>query len=151
MLRIRAHHLLCIPRFYHGGYSKRFAENMRGVCLAIRKNPQANMQVMIGELDDLCEECPHRHADRCVQSGEIGKWIISQDKKVARYLGIGKGSIHIAKDIFNMSRERVNESTIDYVCRGCIFLENCKRVGINNSFKKELNRLPKVTCSNPLC
>ena len=140
MLRIRAHHLLCIPRFYHGGYSKNFADNMKRICSEIRKNPQIKIQAKIGELDDLCQECPHKYLDSCVQSEEIGEWVISQDRKVSGYLGFKEDSIHVAKDIFNLSMERVNEDKIDTVCKGCIFLENCRKVGINNSFKKDLNR-----------
>jgi hypothetical protein len=140
MIKLRAHHLLCIPRIYHGGYDKDFAENMKSICLKIRKMPQTKIQVIIGKLDDLCEKCPHKYVDRCIQSEKVGRWVVSQDKKIAEYLGIEGNSIHSAKDIFNLSMEKVNENTIDYVCKECIFLENCKKVGINKSFKKDLNR-----------
>ncbi len=139
-IEIRAHHLLCIPRFYHGGYDENFAENMKDICQYIRKNPLTKVKILIAKPDVLCEKCPHLFEDRCVQSEKIGKWVESQDRKVAEYLKLKPNSIHIARDVFNLSMEKVNENTISYVCEGCIFLENCIKVGINKSFKKELNR-----------
>jgi hypothetical protein len=140
MIRIRAHHLLCIPRFYNGGYDKRFAENMKGICLMIRENPDVKIKVIVGELDDLCEKCPYEYENRCVQSREIGKWVVSQDEKVAGYLDLKSNSIHVAKEVFNLSINAVNEKNIEFVCEGCIFLENCIRVGINSAFMKDLSR-----------
>ena len=43
MIKIRGHHLLCIPRFYSGGYNKEFAENMKYICMQIRKNPDVKI------------------------------------------------------------------------------------------------------------
>ena len=139
-IEIRAHHLLCIPRFYHSGYDKKFAENMKKICQNIRKNPDTKIKVIVSKLDDLCHECPYKSKGGCIQSKKIGKWVISQDKKVAKYLNLKPNSIHKAKDIFNLAMEKVNPKTIGKVCKNCIFLENCKKVGINNSFKKDLNK-----------
>ena len=139
-IEIRAHHLACIPRFYHGGYDETFATNMKKVCHDIRKNPDCKIKVIIAKLDVLCKECPHKYNNTCVQSKKIGVWVNTQDKKVAKYLGLQANSIHIARDIFNLSLEKVNEKTIRSVCEECIFLKNCIKVGINNAFRKELNK-----------
>ena len=139
-IEIRAHHLLCIPRFYHGGYDHDFATNMKTVCQYIRKNPLSDVKVLIAKPDVLCLKCPYLLESKCVQSKEIGRWVESQDRKVAQYLGLKHGQILIAKDAFNLSMERVNEKTIEFICSGCIFLDNCIKVGINNSFRKELNK-----------
>ena len=93
---------------------------------------------LVSELDHLCEKCPHKFEERCVQSKKIGNWVVSQDKKVANFLNIKPNSIHKAKDIFNLSLEKVNENTIKFVCKGCVFHSHCIEVGINNSFKKDL-------------
>ncbi|MBT5021398.1 DUF1284 domain-containing protein [Candidatus Woesearchaeota archaeon] len=139
-IKIRAHHLLCIPRFYRGGYDEEFALNMKNICMHIRNHPDAKIKVVVGELDDLCKPCPHKHNNDCIQSKKIGKWVISQDKKVAKFLKIKPNSIHKAKDIFNLALEKVNNTNISFVCKDCIFLSNCIDVGINNSFKKDLNK-----------
>lgn len=139
-IEIRAHHLLCIPRFYHGGYDEIFAQNMKKICMFIRKNPNSKIKVLVGKLDDLCYKCPHKFQDGCIQSKKIGQWVVSQDKKVADFLKIKPDSVLNAKDIFNRSLEKVNPNTIKSVCKGCIFLSNCVKVGINNSFKKDINK-----------
>lgn len=139
-IEIRAHHLLCIPRFYRGGYDEEFAHNMKEICLHIRKHPTVKIKVIVAELDDLCKKCPHKYQGGCIQSEKIGKWVISQDKKVAKFLNIKANSIHVAKEIFNLSLEKVNENTIKSICKDCIFLSNCVKVGVNNSFKKDLNK-----------
>ncbi len=145
MIKIRAHHLPCIPRFYSGGYNKRFAENMKQICLEFRNNPNTKIRILVGKVDDICMKCPYRHREGCIQSTEISKWVLEQDRKVANYLGIRPNSIHKARDIFNLSMERINQETTESVCSDCIFLKNCIKVGINNSFRKDLNR------KAPLC
>jgi hypothetical protein len=140
IIQIRAHHLLCIPRFYHGGYDKRFAENMKKICTTIRKDPDIRIKVLVGKTDNLCMRCPHKHKDRCIQSEKIGKWVVLQDMKVAKYLKLKPNSIHTASDVFNLSISKVNGKTIKSICKDCIFLEDCIKVGINNSFRKDLNK-----------
>jgi len=139
-INIRAHHLGCIPRFYHGGYDKSFTENMKNICVAIRKNPDIKIKILIGELDDLCMRCPHKHKGKCVQSKKIGKWVVTQDRKVAKFLKLRQNSIHKARDIFNLSMDKINEKTIKSICKDCIFLDNCIKVGVNKSTKRDLNK-----------
>ena len=138
MIKIRAHHLLCIPRFYSGGYDKKFAENMKKICLKIRKNPNTKIKVIIAKPDNLCDKCPNLYHNKCVLSPKIQKWVVAEDKKTAKYLKIKENSIHKAKDIFNLSMKKVNPKTIRNVCHNCIWLDNCLRVGINKSFSKAL-------------
>ena len=139
-IQIRAHHLACIPRFYRKGYDKYFAENMKNICATIRKNPSIKIKILVGKLDDLCKKCPHKYNEGCIRSQEIGKWVVAQDKKVAKYLKLKTNSIHTAKEVFNLSMNNINEDTIKSVCKDCIFLGNCIKVGINNSFRKDLNK-----------
>lgn len=139
-IEVRAHHLACIPRFYHGGYDKQFAENMKNICATIRNNPNVKIKVLLGKLDALCMKCPHRYKDKCIQTERIGKWVVAQDKIVAEHLNLKPNSIQTAKDVFNLSMNKINKKTIESVCKDCIFLDNCTKVGINNSFRKDLNK-----------
>lgn len=137
LLKIRAHHLNCIPRFYRGGYNSDFADNMKSICNRIRKNPDIKIKLLVGELDELCMKCPHRYKKQCVQSKNIGKWVIFQDKKVVKLLRLKKNLICNARKILNIAMNRVNNKKIISVCKGCIFLKNCVKVGINNSFRED--------------
>ena len=139
-IQIKAHHLGCIPRFYRGGYDKNFAENMKNICATIRKNPNIKIKIFVGKLDDLCKKCPYKYKNRCIQSEKIGKWVVAQDKKVAKFLKLKPNSIHTAKEVFNLAMDKINGNTIKSVCKDCIFLDNCIKVGINNSFRKDLNK-----------
>ena len=47
IIKIRAHHLLCIPRFYRGGYDEKFARNIKEICQGIRKNPKINIKIVV--------------------------------------------------------------------------------------------------------
>ena len=113
---------------------------MKSVCMGIRKDPCSKIMVVVGQPDDLCLKCPYLDGRDCVQSDEIGRWVKSQDEKVLKYLGLKKGSVHQARDVFNRSFERINSDTIESVCSGCIFLDNCVKVGVNKSFYNDLNK-----------
>ncbi|MDP1728673.1 MAG: DUF1284 domain-containing protein [archaeon] len=138
-ITIRAHHLLCIPRFYRREYNKRFAEKIRKICNSIRKNPQIPIKLVSEKLDNLCYKCPHAKQGRCNQSKEIEQFVIKQDKKVIEYLKLKANSVHRAKEIFNLSMKKINDKNVRKFCNKCIFVNNCSRVGINKSFKKDLN------------
>jgi uncharacterized protein len=138
MIKIRAHHLSCIPRFYQGGYNKQFAKNMKKICLKIREDPDTKIKILVGKLDDLCEKCPYKTKTTCIQSKEIGKWVVSQDKKVAKHLKLKPNSIHKAKDVFNLAIKKINRKNIKSTCKNCIFLDNCIKIGVNKSFQKTL-------------
>ncbi|MFH1607625.1 MAG: DUF1284 domain-containing protein [archaeon] len=142
-LNIRTHHLLCIPRFYRGGYDKEFEDNMKKICIQIRKDPNTKIKVIVGKPDNLCEKCPYLFEGRCVQSPKIGKWVTLIDKRVCKYLNLKPNSVHKAEDIFNLSIDKVNSKTIKRVCKDCIFLDNCIKVGMNKSFQRELIKKKK--------
>lgn len=138
MIKIRAHHLLCLPRFYRGGYNKVFEENLKGVCSKIRKDPNIKIKV-IKECDDVCAKCHYMKENICKKTPKLNNWILSKDEKVLEKLNIKENSIHKARDIFNLSMKKVNNQNIRDVCKGCAILRNCIKVGINGSFKKDLN------------
>lgn len=138
-LNIRAHHLLCIPRFYSGGYNKEFGKNLKEVCFYIRENPDSKIKVL-KTCDDVCDKCPYKKDNICKKTPKLNYWIIAQDNKVLKRLRLKNNSVHKAKDVFNISMEKINSDDVKSICMGCIFLDNCIKVGINNSFRKDLNK-----------
>ena len=143
MIKIRAHHLLCIPRFYSGGYNKKFAKNMKKIVYDIRKNPHQKIKIVIGKPDDLCMACPHLKGEACKNPEEVEKWVILEDKKVAKHIKIKPNSIHLAKELFNLSMQKVRDKDVKKICKECPFMENCLHVGINKSFQKDINKKSK--------
>ena len=76
----------------------------------------------------------------CKKTLKLNHWILRQDDKVLKKLKLKDNSFHKAKDIFNLSIGNVTSQNIKDICKGCVFLKNCIKVGINNSFKKDLNK-----------
>lgn len=140
IIQLRAHHLICLPRFYSGGYNKVYAENLKKTCLDIRKNPDTKIKVIIAEPDVICKKCPYLSNKKCVNKALPKNWGIAEDKRIAKYLKIKNNSIHKARDVFNLSMEKVDSKTIKKVCPTCPYLDHCIKKGINNSFRKDLNR-----------
>jgi len=138
-IEIRAHHLLCIPRFYGGGYTKEFGLNLKQICMHIRRNSNTKIKV-VKECDAVCGKCPYKKDYMCKKTPKLDRWILRQDARVLDKLKIKQNSIHKAKNIFNQSMNTITSENIADICKGCVFLRNCQKVGINNAFRKELNK-----------
>jgi len=142
MLKIRAHHLLCIPRYYSGGYDKTFAKMHKKVCRAIRKNPEQKIKIL-RKVDDLCAKCPHRKGQICIMDSGSQENVMAHDTRVIKRLKIKENSIHKAKEIFNLSMSKIPNVRI--MCDDCdMYYNSCtggrNHTGINNSFKEDLNK-----------
>jgi|SRR3989344_1611815 len=139
IVKIRPHHLLCIPRFYGGGYNKEFGKNLKKICFKIRKNPNLKINVLKA-CDDICKSCSYKKDNICKKTPKLNYWILRQDDGVLEKLKIKDNSILMAKDIFNLSIDNITSQNIKDICKGCVFLKNCVKVGVNNSFKRDLNK-----------
>ena len=138
-MKIRAHHLLCIPRYYRGiVYDRRYSENLRGICEYIRNNPDSMIKLTL-KCDDICSKCPHMIADSCNKKPGINKRIINRDKQVLSMLNLEQKNAYKAKDIFNLSIEKIGEKEIAVICHTCQFIDHCLKWGVNNSFRKDIN------------
>lgn len=142
MLKIRGHHLLCIPRYYHGGYNKQFACRHRKVCKMIRKNPDLTIRI-VEACDDLCAKCPYDVHSICKKSTkENNKSVLLLDEKVFKKLNIRKNSKHIAKEIFNRSIKNIK--SVRRLCEDCSYYKSCLKSGINEFFVKDLNKNNRI-------
>ena len=94
MLNIRAHHLLCIPRYYSEGYDKTFAIRHKKICMSIRKNPEQKIRI-VRKVDDLCAKCPYRKGKVCMKTPIENKEVLLLDKKGIKQTEIkGKFNSH---------------------------------------------------------
>ena len=136
-IKIRGHHLICLPRHYNGSYDKKSSEHWKKICLNIRKNPNQKIKV-ITKCDELCKKCPHFKNNICKKTPQMNKILTKFDEKIIKILGIKNNSIHKAKDIFNLSIDKIKDKDIGRLCNGCGNENVCGKVGINKSFQKEL-------------
>lgn len=141
IMKLRAHHLLCIPRFKGGGYSKEFCRHLRNICQLIRDNPNSKI-VVLKDCDIVCVKCPHfdKKNNICIKRPGINKHILIHDQKVLDGLKIKKDSFHKIKDVFNLSVKEIDSRKIRKICKGCEYLGYCIRYGVNKSFLKDINR-----------
>ncbi|MEK6820228.1 MAG: DUF1284 domain-containing protein [Nanoarchaeota archaeon] len=138
MIKLRAHHLLCIPRFYGRGYNGQYEKSFEEICRTIRENPEVKVQIVRGT-DQICSRCPYEQGDACNKRAGINHWILFQDQKVLYKLGISVGDFFAAKDIFRLSIEKISPKDIEGICKGCEFLRDCLESGVNSSFIEDLN------------
>lgn len=71
MLRLRAHHLNCIPRFNGKGYSEEFCKNMKSI-----KNRFLNGEAyeIVKGTDDVCAFCPNLIDGACRDYEKVSRY-----------------------------------------------------------------------------
>lgn len=68
MLRIRAHHLNCIPRFKGNGYSEEFCRNMHKIKERIERGAEYEI---VFSADDVCAFCPNLIDGVCIDEEKV--------------------------------------------------------------------------------
>ncbi|MFH1364070.1 MAG: DUF1284 domain-containing protein [Candidatus Aenigmatarchaeota archaeon] len=138
-MELRPHHLVCLPRYYRGGYDKRSSENNRRICNHIRTKPTSKFKLIMG-CDDVCSKCPHMKDGLCRKTSEINKWIKKQDSDIISLLKMRPDTSYTFRNAFNISIEKITNKELKTVCKGCEFLNSCLKWGVNNSFRKDIDR-----------
>lgn len=135
MIKLRAHHLLCIPRFKGGSYDKKSKERFFEIQEKIKKNPNLVFKI-IRNVDYGCMACPHMKNKKCMKTPESNKAIKRLDLKVLKELKIKENSIHKARKIFKLSISKIKNRELNKICRNCEYLKYCLKHGFNKSFIK---------------
>lgn len=68
MLRIRPHHLNCMPRFIGKGYSNDFCRNMQKIKVRIENGEP---YTLVYEADDICVHCPNLIDGECKDNDKV--------------------------------------------------------------------------------
>lgn len=102
MIKIRYHHLMCIPRYEGKGYSDAFCSNMQKIKEAIQKDNY----VLVEECDDVCRFCPNNQNGHCIDA-----------KKVNRYDSTVKQKL-----------EKNEPLSPAEICSDCRWFEICKKI-----------------------
>lgn len=71
-MKIRYHHLMCIPRFGGKGYSKEFCKNMQKIKSCIGNENYK----LVDECDDICAHCPNNINGICKDNDKVSKYDI---------------------------------------------------------------------------
>jgi len=121
LIKLRAHHLLCIQGFQGYGYSPEFAEEFGKIRDSLYKEDPI-VQVVEG-MDNICKHCPNRSEEVCKE--HLNK-VTEMDRTVFEMMGIPKdmkvrflNAISAANKVFN-SKEK-----LDMVCGKCRWRDVC--------------------------
>lgn len=100
MIKIRYHHLMCIPRYKSNGYSLEFCKNMEH----IKESLKNNNYILVDCCDDICRFCPNNINGKC-----------ADDEKVKRY------------DTLVQDKLSRNEKLLPKeICNDCCWFDICK-------------------------
>ncbi len=69
-IKLRYHHLMCLPRFQGKGYSKEFCNNMQKIKEAVKNG---NYE-LTDDCDDICSHCPNMINGKCIDEEKVGKY-----------------------------------------------------------------------------
>lgn len=69
-IKIRYHHLMCIPRFVGKGYSEDFCKNLRNVQKALKDNDYT----LVDHCDNICMCCPSNINGKCANEELVKKY-----------------------------------------------------------------------------
>lgn len=136
-IKIRAHHLLCIPRFKGGGYNKNIRERIFEIQKRIKENPNIKIKV-VKECDNICDACPFKKDNICKKTPKLNYWILVQDNKVLKKLNIKNNQTFKAKNIFKLSIVKIKNKELKNICKRCNFLDFCLKYGLNKSFVSKI-------------
>ncbi|MCM1115015.1 MAG: DUF1284 domain-containing protein [Clostridium sp.] len=102
MIKIRYHHLMCIPRYKGEGYSKAFCNNLQ----KIKRELKSNNYTLVDSCDDVCKCCPNNKNGSC-----------RDEEKVSKYDALVKEKL-----------EKNEPLSPEEICSDCSWFYLCKKI-----------------------
>ena len=125
IIKIRAHHLLCMQGFVGYGYSQEFIDNMKGFIENIKTEPRLEVEIIEGS-DIICSCCPHNDRGMCQKETDSDEKVKSIDRRVLEKGGLRKGAIIKAEDIFYVVNKKFKGvSDTEGICSNCGWQKKC--------------------------
>lgn len=88
-IKIRYHHLMCIPRYKDEGYSKAFCDNLA----KIKAELSSNDFILVDTCDDVCKFCPNNKNAVCADNEKVSRYDALVKEKMS------KGEVPLPKEI----------------------------------------------------
>ncbi|MCE5214479.1 MAG: DUF1284 domain-containing protein [Methanobacterium sp.] len=124
VIKIRAHHLLCIQGFQGYGYSPEFQINLEKVIKFLKNHPNSCLKV-VAEADVICESCPNLEGGCCNRYLHSNS-IQSMDIQVLKKLGIADGHIEQVGSLFSQVKDALNKvEDVKDICGNCSWKDKC--------------------------
>lgn len=123
IIKIRAHHLLCIQGFQGYGYSRDFKMNMAKVIRNLKSEEQ--FLEIVAECDVICSHCPHKKDGLCRKTPESNEMIKKMDLNVLKKLGLKEGTRSKAKNVFSLLDRKIKATDVCEICGDCFWKNKC--------------------------
>jgi len=121
IIKIRAHHLLCMQGYQGYGYNQDFEHNMEKIIEYLDSNPNFPLEV-VTDADIICQKCPHLENGYCNRSSSIA--IVEMDLKVLEKLGLVAGEKKPVQKIF-FEVESLSCNDLYDICHDCSWKVKC--------------------------
>ena len=130
-MKLRAHHLLCLPNFIGEGYNSDFTANMAE---QKRRLTREGAFLLTGGADDLCAACPNRQGEGCRTQEKVARY----DAAVCRLLSLQPGGRYDFAALEKRVREDIFEKgRLGEICGDCAWYELCARLTGAGTEEKE--------------
>jgi uncharacterized protein len=124
IVRLRAHHLLCILTFAGEGYSPAFVANLAGIVARIGAGEPVEL---IDGPDDICAPLANSDDTHCAEP-----LVRRRDREALRQLAEGRLSgvrpLVLDRDAIAALREQFAAGTIRGACAGCSWFGLCTEI-----------------------
>lgn len=121
-MKLRAHHLLCLPNFIGEGYSDAFSANMTA---QKRRLAEKGRFTLASGADAICAACPKRRGGDCVSQEKVLRY----DAAVCLLLGLEPGREYEAAALERRVREEIFKAgRLGAICGDCEWYSLCARL-----------------------
>ena len=120
-MKLRAHHLLCIPMYQGKGYSEGFCSHMEDMIGRIKAG-EAEFLISASP-DDICAGCPHLCSDSGGLACEEEKKISQKDMELTMRWKMQGGRVYKRPEMKNMVIQNMSEEVFRHSCGNCEWLE----------------------------
>ena len=122
-LRLRPHHLLCIPRFTGHGYDAAFTAYLYDLAARLAAAPCTEVTLTTG-CDNLCAVCPHNRHGVCASTEKTAE----MDAAVLDACGLSPGAVGTWAAFLALAQDRLlSNRKWREVCRRCQWYSLCKK------------------------
>ncbi len=128
MIRLRAHHGMCLFYFRGIGYSDSFTQNMTAYKDRLEKDDP--LIQLLAETDDICAACPHNKGGLCDSSDKTEDY----DRAVLAHTALREGStLHFSEFTALVSDKILKCGKRPDICGSCTWNSLCRGPEENRS------------------
>jgi len=120
MIKIRAHHGMCLFYFQGKGYSADFVSHMANVKkILLEADPLIEI---VAQTDEICSSCPNNENGLCTSHEKV----LLYDRSVLRFCGLEEGcQMHFSEFMQLVSDRILSPGKRCEICPDCMWNEWC--------------------------